>query len=247
MARNFAPGTSDRADDDITPPSVYSIGCWFKTDASVADEEQLIQVQDKDVANHYFRLCVKVSATTPYLCTRARSGGGASTFFGTTEIVANTWYHGGASWVSSTERPLWLNGVNEATDTDAETPANLDSVTIGAAGDSSPGDYFDGDIAEVAIWDVELVAADWLALAAGASPLLVRPASLIRYWPMVGRNSPETELIIASELTLTNTTTAAHPRVHYPTRALITPAGAAAPPPTAVKDVIMGGIIPFER
>lgn len=215
MSRNFN-GSSDRLDADISPPSVYSIAAWFKGDAAVSDEQQIIQIQDQSATDHYFRLCIKHDGSDPLICARARSGGGASEAFGTTVIAANTWYHAGVSWISSTERPVWLDGVNEVTDTDSESPAGLDSITIGAAGDSSPGDYFDGDICEVGLWDVELTAAEWALLAAGYSPLLVRPAALVYYWPLVGRSSPEIDLIGGVGLTLDGTAVAAHPRIIYP-------------------------------
>jgi hypothetical protein len=46
-------------------------------------------------------------------------------------------------------------------------------------------------VAEAAIWNVELTHDEMAILGTGMSPLAVRPGSLVGYWPVVGRTSPE--------------------------------------------------------
>jgi hypothetical protein len=76
-----------------------------------------------------------------------------------------------------------------------------------------------GNVAEPAIWNVALTGAEISSLAAGYSPELIRPASLIAYSQLFGNLSPEIAKVGGSsyDLTLFNTPTkAAHPRAIYP-------------------------------
>jgi hypothetical protein len=72
-----------------------------------------------------------------------------------------------------------------------------------------------------------------LLLSLGYSPLFVRPQSLVAYWPLIGRNSPELELIGGQGGTLTGTTQAEHPRIIRPKRRQPFGITATAPPPPA--------------
>ncbi|MDG4854072.1 MULTISPECIES: LamG-like jellyroll fold domain-containing protein [unclassified Mesorhizobium] len=81
---------------------------------------------------------------------------------------------------------LFIDGVQEAT---VNTGANWG---INANTDICAGDLLDsfwpsyvGDIAEIGHWNTQLDAAEIAALANGFSPMLVRPASLIFYAPVV--------------------------------------------------------------
>jgi len=46
--------------------------------------------------------------------------------------------------------------------------------------------YFNGDIAELAAWKVVLTAGEIASLSNGASPLFVRPGSMLAYYPLGG-------------------------------------------------------------
>jgi hypothetical protein len=51
----------------------------------------------------------------------------------------------------------------------------------------NPQRFFTGYIAHVAIWDANLSDSDSASLGRGVSPLSVRPANLVAYWPLVNR------------------------------------------------------------
>jgi hypothetical protein len=51
--------------------------------------------------------------------------------------------------------------------------------------------FWNGRIAEVAYWDVQLTDAEVTALANGVSPFRIRPADLHAYWKLHGLASPE--------------------------------------------------------
>jgi len=76
---------------------------------------------------------------------------------------------------------------------------------------------------------VALSAGEVAALGAGASPLAVRPQSLVAYWPLYGNVSPETDIISGYDMTLYNSPTEAdsHPPLSFPINMWVSPFTAA--------------------
>ncbi len=79
-----------------------------------------------------------------------------------------------------------------------------------------PAVPFDGDIAEVGIWNAALTASEMASLGKRFSPRLIRPQSLKGYWPLTGKYSPEIDLARGNNGTVTGATASEHPRVYYP-------------------------------
>lgn len=164
----------------------------------------------------------------------ARTGAGAaSSVSGASAVLSTgTWYHVAATFASATSRYGWLNGTPSTQSATSRVPSGINQVDIGVESYSS-GSFqlpWRGEIAEVAIWDAALedspgatpgVSSEIASLAKGVSPLLVRPQSLVYYWPIVGKYSPEIDLISAGGMTVTGTATAAHPRVFMPKRSRV--------------------------
>lgn len=76
----------------------------------------------------------------------------------------------------------------------------------------------DGRIAEFAKWNRVLTAAEAAILGAGYSPLFI-PNGLVLYAPLIGRFSPELDVIGGTTGTVSGGTgTANHPRIIYPAR-----------------------------
>ncbi len=129
---------------------------------------------------------------------------------------------------------VWVDGVsqtftylNQSTDTSGNTFAN-DTLYFGQrAGASFP---FNGRLQEYAIYNGGANSAQVATHAAGYSPLLV--AQPTYYWPLIGRTSPELELIQGATATVDGATAIAHNAVIYPTapRAIFVPAAVAAIP-----------------
>jgi len=74
---------------------------------------------------------------------------------------------------------------------------------------------WDGLLAEAAFWNVALTESEALALSKGISPDQIRPASLVAYFTLNGRDSPERNLAPGSvnNGTLTGTAYDDHPRI----------------------------------
>ncbi|MBE9479810.1 MAG: hypothetical protein IMY80_07575 [Chloroflexi bacterium] len=218
MARNFVRASSDKAENTVSAPvtaAPFTVSVWCKTDVDVtSDDHCVLQIQDKDGANDYWRLTADGSVSNGQFLFYATDANAAIAYSGVVPSIG-TWYHVACLEKASNSRKI-IVGDNSGTDTTAKTPDNIDSITIGYEGDSSPGDGWDGDIAEVAVWEIELAEAEIDVLQLGVSPLMVRPQNLVFYAPLIGKTSPEIEIVGGRALTLSGTTAIAHPKVIYP-------------------------------
>lgn len=138
----------------------------------------------------------------------------AANTFGT-----GTWHSAIAVFTSSTSRTVYLDAdfANAGTGTTSSTPGTMAEVNLGAF--LGGFNFFDGRIAEAAVWGEVLETAEIVAYHAGWSPLLIRPRALLAYWPLHGSFSPEVDRRGGRSLTLTGAPAAAeHPMCIYPKR-----------------------------
>ncbi len=140
------------------------------------------------------------------------------TLFGSA-MALSTWHHCGCVLNSNTaDDPdvyLYTNGSEVSANWGNLQGGARTIVSIGALGDSTPSNEADGKVAECAMWAAELTQAEMNILAAGYSPLFVRPQSLIFYTPLV---SGVEEWIGGTPMTVNGTPPGAspHPRIIYP-------------------------------
>jgi hypothetical protein len=134
----------------------------------------------------------------------------------TTSVSAadNTLFHAAGILESATSRTAFLNGGSKVTNTVDSGSANAYGQTaIGARyASASWGAFWDGQIAEAAIWNAALTDAEVASLAKGFKPTRIRPQSLVFYAPLI-RNLQDTR----GGLAITNNnsaTVAEHPRVY---------------------------------
>lgn len=211
----------------------FAMVCWFYSDNNGSAAYQYIMHQaNSATANNQNGIILNYSA-----------GGnvGAISYHGglvqassTKQFTPNTWHHVAGLWVTSSERRCLMDGGNKGTNTDRQTPTGLNRTSIGRAGDSTPGYYLSGAVAEAAIYDLsgypgatDALKADAFeatvvpALAKGYSPLLF-PLGLLGYWPLVG---DDRDLWRGVTMTAYNTPSiTAHPRVLYPSSPYVIPA-----------------------
>ena len=127
------------------------------------------------------------------------------------------------AWAASeTSRKVVLNGdfpnAGIGTANSEAWTNNADEMTISSIpGYYKPAYIVSGSVAEVAVWQSTLTDAEIAILHLGFSPLFVRPQSLVAYWQLVGRTSPEIDRVGGYDMTVTNgPIAAAHPPVMYP-------------------------------
>ncbi len=222
MARHFDNNTANylsRGAETIPNPTgvTYSISAWFRRASTQADAHNFY-AQAEPAGNNFFGLAVGGDEKVAMF---SKAGGvSAANATTTTTTSVGVWHHCCGVQSSATLRTAYLDGGGSGTSTESQNPGTLNTtVGILLIGGSafSPAD---GDLGEVAVWSGALSAGEVLALARGASPLVVQPSSLLAYWPIIGVSSPEPDRWRGLGLTINGTVAAAgtHPPMQYPKR-----------------------------
>jgi hypothetical protein len=205
MAYNFVSASSQRLTTAAAPTTAapLTIACWYKHGtAAVQDPLSL-----SSSTTNYFSISSRGNgAAVDFLVNDGTGNAGARS---TSNAILNSWNHACGVAASSTSRTIYLNGGSSATNTTSRTPT-VSSVIIGARFSTTAP--FNGDIAEVGIWNAALTAAEIASLAKGMTCDKIRPQNLVFYAPLVR------DLIDQKGgLAITNNngaTVATHPRVY---------------------------------
>lgn len=219
MSRQFVSASSQYLNNATFSLSADPITIAALFNSSVLSQSQIIcSIVDKDVGDQ--RLFLYLVSASDAVAISINNGAGSAGAVATSSYSQNTWHHACGIWTSSTSRAVYMDGGSKNTNTVSVTfPTGIDTASIGMLRDSSPSSPFNGMLAEVSIWNIDLTDAEVTILALGYSPLLVRPQNLITYWPIIGRTSPEIDIVGGFDLTLNNAPAVAeHPRVSYPTQ-----------------------------
>ena len=190
----------------------FTMACWVNP-ASTATNESLLSLAKSTDTVHRHDLRINAGGSLS-AATNAGSLVIATTTGGT--LSTGSWSHACGVWSANNARAVYLNGGSKGTDTGSQTPTGMDRTGIGRLSNSTGQNYLTGTIAEAAIWNVALTDAEVALLALGVSPLLVRPGSLVAYWPLIGRFSPEVDVRGGNSATVTGATAADHYRTFYP-------------------------------
>lgn len=141
-------------------------------------------------------LMISGSPVKVELGARSQSGDAFGKATGATTVSTGSWVHvAGTVNYSSPNITVYLNGTSDGTATPTFGASTLTIGTptapdmIGAFSSVYPvttnaGFQFDGDIAEVGLWDTALSAAEIAALAKGVPPSRVRSRRLCAYYPL---------------------------------------------------------------
>lgn len=212
MARSLSSGNNLSAAAGVVTAMPLSMACWFNpTSAATAG---ILMCQDEAVSGDAYTIRKQAAGT---LSCQSIAGGAAATATTSTSYTAGAWHHACAVFTSATSRTIYLNGGGVGTNATSKSPAAPTKTNLGFL--TGPSVIYAGDLAVPAIWNAALTAADAAQLFSGASPLLIRPDVLVAYWPLIGRTSPEIDLVGGFAMTVTGTPTAApHPRIYYPRR-----------------------------
>jgi len=196
MARNFNTGGADYLSNTDTTAAVTAypatLACWFNSN-NITGGYDLINVCPSASDVGYFRLIISGNIAGDPVRGLTNGSGGTHVAATSTAYSANTWHHACSLHISSTSTKVYLDGGSEGTDTapTVTMPGGINRTNIARLNRSSPAGDFDGELAEAAIWDVELTLNEIGMLAAGISPAHVRPGSLKWYVPILGVSDPE--------------------------------------------------------
>lgn len=169
-------------------------------------------------ANSRFWIDVHRSPTNYYAEANSSSNGtdsGVAAYQNASAFLfTNEWHNLVGVFSTTSAREVYYdNTVGNNHPAATVTPAGLDTTRIGAFLYSG-GTYgaFDGRIADAAVWNAALTAAEVAQYNLGVSPLLIRPGALVSYWPLHGRATNEEDWVGGRLMTATNTAAYAHPR-----------------------------------
>lgn len=213
--------------NEVHPPGNLTLSCWANSDTQDGNERTLVAVSHTSTASRVARLQTASAAAPPNLYAQVINNAVGINHRANvaTQLPLSTWYHAGGTFSSTSSVIAYLNGVaGSAVQTVSGAIATTNSLQIGALNfGGTILQFFNGRIAEVALWNVVLTAAEMLILSKGYSPLFVRRANLKAYWPLFGRFNPEPMTGglgvagVAQDLTLINSPLqSAHPRIIYP-------------------------------
>lgn len=210
-ARNFTAASSHNLaiSQAVVSATPFTVSAWFKPN-NATTFFNIAAITTFGSLNHYWRLSAVGDTAGDPVRFSVKDAGTVQNASTSTGFSANVWNHAVGVAASATSRTVYLNGGSSGTNATSRTPSGVNRTYVGVG----PGetDFFDGDIAEIAFWDVALNADEVSALSKGISPLLIRPANLVAYWPLLGRTSPEIDLIGGANLTVTGATASDHPR-----------------------------------
>ncbi len=215
----------------VTPPVVatpLTLVSWFNPNTLTPAASATMVVLDNSAAAANRNSFLLYMDTSGHPVAQAADGTATqSSGNGATAANLNAWNHAAAVFNGTTQLFSYLNGALGGSNTggSVRVPSSLDSITIGASWDTGPAVTrpFTGDLAEAAVYNIALSAAEILALSKGLSPLKMRPEALVAYWPLVGNNSPENNLK-SNAVTMSivgSLSKSAHPRVILPKRGLL--------------------------
>jgi len=200
-----------------SPVSTYpfTFSCWFNP--ATAHAGGLMSCAN-GTSNNAHMLYLKSNS---HLSMFSINGGTSAESESTATYSTSAWNHAAGVVASATSRTSYLNGTASTTNTTSVTPGTLTRACIGAYytnGAPVAGFYQNGLLAEVGYWDVALTQEEITSLSQGVSPLLIRPANLVGYYPLFARASPEEAFVGALPFTLTNAPPAgsSHPRILRP-------------------------------
>lgn len=198
MARSFN-GTSDKLQYSgaVISAMPLTIACWFLPNNALANE--LVSISDGTLTNIWELRLVS---------SKVQANVGSIAASSSTTYTTGAWHHGAAVFASSSSRAAYLDGGNKGTNASGGTNAGVNLTQIGVGPSSK---FFNGSLAEIAIWNVVLTDAEIAALATGVRPNRVRGANIVAYWPLFGLNSPDIDYSGNKQnLTVTGTTQANH-------------------------------------
>lgn len=132
----------------------------------------------------------------------------------TTGIITASWQPFMAVFTSASSRTIYYASGASVTNVATENPTlgSLNRLRLGVF-PTAESSFFNGEMAEVAIWTAALGASEWDALKAGAVPATVLPGALLDYWALFSSAATQTGFN-GRVLTATNTSSAAtHPPI----------------------------------
>lgn len=183
MAFDFDGSTDGYSGGSVATAYPISLSCWINSDSFAALGTLLTGSRTTAAVNHRIGMFCGVGGVANVTVV-VQAGGTATTATGGTPSTG-VWHHVAAR-ITSANMFVYLDGTQAATNTHALAYPSVLVTDIGARrnGSATVLDFFNGRIAECAVWTADIGTAGVSMLAAGASPRLVFPNLLRNHWAM---------------------------------------------------------------
>lgn len=182
-SRLFVAASSQGYRTSTSPVSTYptTIAAWFR---ATSQANQAVASICNTSTGHRTVLGLLVGGTTSY-----QTGAGGTIAPAAQAVTTNVWHHyAGVSTISGSTvtATAWLDGTSTTTTGTDAGAQSWNAIGIAERHNGTAwGIPFNGDVEDVAIWNVGLVDAEVQQLYNGACPVLVRPANLV-FWVRAG-------------------------------------------------------------
>ncbi len=170
----------------------FTFSAWVKTNNAGVNA---ILIQGNNANDT--KVGIEVNGTNAHL--RYQGTSSNENFAGTSVINDSEWHHIVGVFKSASDRELFVDGVSEATNTNTLALPTFNNLNIGFQEDQSPGNYFDGSIDDVRIYNRALSAGEIARMYnAGATSLGVSKRAnkgslqngLVGHWTFDGKDMP---------------------------------------------------------
>lgn len=135
----------------------FSLEAWIKI-SSISATMQFLGLADKDAPDEQARIAMFSTGK----CFAAIQNTGSEDSGAQTDAADDgLWHHVVAVFASATDRKIYLDAGTPGTDTTSVTMSlNIDRLSVGRFGGSSPGSYLTGGIAGGRVWNRDLSSAE---------------------------------------------------------------------------------------
>lgn len=159
-----------------------TLAAWFNADI-ITQNIVILGVASSTADSSFVIIAAGAATGDPVQAqTRVAGSNGTSAAGG---FSANTWTHAAGVFSANNNRLAYKDGVAGTANTTSLTMSSLDRTGIGVRSGATRSNYFDGEVAEAAVWNAALTAGEISSLAAGFKPTLIRPQSLVFYAPLI--------------------------------------------------------------
>jgi len=205
MARLFDDGSSEYLDAGSSPSTSppLTVAAWFYSDDATHDSQPIVAIgNDANDTTNFYRVHADSDGAVKAVAYNDATLGVAAT---STSWSADTWHHACGVFSATNSRAVYLDGGGKVTNSTSVTPTVNKAMIGGLQYSDAPAftPYFSGRICHAAIWSAALTDAEVALLAAKISPLLVRPQSLVAYWPL--NEASDADIVGGYHMTAYNT------------------------------------------
>jgi len=178
MARSFAKADSEylRNTNAVVSGTPVTIACWFKAN-DVANNYTLVSIDS--AWDQRLALMLWGAAGGDPIAASSYNGAASATALSSAGPTAGTWGHACAVFAATNDRRAYFNGANKGTNANAVNDPAQDQTNIA---NTDGFYYFDGPIAEVAIWNIGLTDLEVWELYMGRAPWEIQSAHLVGFW-----------------------------------------------------------------